>query len=84
MREVIGILALFPFITWILTHKKYEDIAAPYNLFTMLYVINVMIPAILYINVDTAQIISENYIRNAVAILHTAHILFCKQCAIIL
>lgn len=67
MREVIGILALLPFITWILTHKKYKDIAAPYNLFTLLYVINVMIPVILYTNVDTAQTISEKYIRNAVA-----------------
>lgn len=52
MREVIGVLALFPFITWTLTHKKYEDITAPYNLFTLRYVISVIIPAILYANVE--------------------------------
>ena len=67
MREIVGISALFPFITWVLTHKKHKDIAAPYNLFTFLYVINVMIPTILYINNDMVDEISKSYIRNAVA-----------------
>lgn len=67
MREIIGILALFPLITWLLTYKKHKDIAEPYNLFTFLYIINVMIPTILYIDNNAAQTISERYISNAVA-----------------
>lgn len=66
MRETIGLLALLPFITWIMTHKKYEDMAAPYNLFTLLYILKVMIPSILYINTKAAQTIREDFIRNAV------------------
>lgn len=67
MREVIGLLGLFPFITWLLTHKKNQDIAAPYNLFTFLYIINIMVPMLLYMNLDTVQTINEPYIRNAVS-----------------
>lgn len=66
MREVIGLLGIFPFITWLLTQKKYRDIAAPYNLFTFLYVVNIMLPMLLYMDVSTAQTINESYIRKAV------------------
>lgn len=66
MREIIGVFALLPFVTWILTYKKYEDIAAPYNLFSLLYFLNVMIPTVLYMNIDVAKNISEPYIRTAV------------------
>ena len=38
MREIVGLFAILPFITWLLTHKRYKDIAAPYNLFTFLYI----------------------------------------------
>lgn len=66
MREVIGLLGIFPFITWLLMHKKYRDIAAPYNLFTFLYVVNIMLPMLLYMDVSTAMTISNSYIRGSV------------------
>ena len=66
MREIVGIFAVLPLLTWLLTYKKHRDIAEPYNLFTFLYFINIMIPMILYINVETSEKISELYIRNAV------------------
>lgn len=66
MRVIVGVLSLLPLLTWLMTHKKYRDIAAPYNLFTFLYIINVMIPILSYVNVSAVNEISESYIRNAV------------------
>lgn len=66
MRVIVGLFSLLPLLTWLLTHKKYKDIAAPYNLFTFLYIINVMIPILSYVNVSAVNEISESYIRNAV------------------
>ena len=67
MREIVGLLSVLPLMTWLLTHKRYRDIAAPYNLFTFLYIINIMIPILSYINVNTLDVISESYIGKAVA-----------------
>lgn len=66
MRVIVGVLSLLPLLTWLMIHKKYRDIAAPYNLFTFLYIINVMIPILSYVNVGAVNEISESYIRNAV------------------
>lgn len=67
MREIVGLFAILPFITWLLTHKRYKDIAAPYNLFTFLYIINIMLPILTYINIDSASTIRESYIRKAIS-----------------
>ena len=48
MREIVGLFAILPYITWFLTHKWYKDIATPYNLFTFLYIINIMLPILTY------------------------------------
>ena len=66
MRAVVGLFSLLPFITWSLTHKKHRDIAAPYNLYTFLYVINTVIPILSYINIDDANLIKESYINKAI------------------
>jgi len=66
MREIVCILALLPFITWILTHKRSKDIAAPYNLYTLLYILNIMLPVILYMNSDASKNIRLDFIREAV------------------
>lgn len=66
MRVIVGVLSLLPLLTWLMTHRKYRDIAAPYNLITFLYIINVMIPILSYVNVSAVNEISESYIRNAV------------------
>ncbi|WP_300453056.1 O-antigen polymerase [Fusobacterium sp.] len=66
MREVIGFFSILPLITWLLFSKKNSDIANPYNLFTFLYIINIMIPIILYINIDSDQFITKVYIKEAV------------------
>lgn len=67
MREIVGLIAILPFITWLLTHKRYKDIAAPYNLFTFLYIINIMLPIFTYINIDSTSTIRESYIRKAIS-----------------
>ena len=66
MREIIGIFSLLPVITWIFSRKKSRDIASPYNLFTFLYFFNIVIPIILYINIDSKEFLSKIHIKNAV------------------
>lgn len=66
MREIIGIFSLLPVITWIFSWKKSRDIASPYNLFTFLYFFNIVIPIILYINIDSKEFLNKVYIKNAV------------------
>lgn len=66
MRELTGIIALLPLVTWLLTYKKHRDIATPYNVFTVLYFINILIPMLLYMDKNTAYSIKELYLRNSV------------------
>ena len=66
MREIVCILAFFPFITWIFRYKKHTDIVAPYNLYTFIYIFNIMIPTVLYANINSAETIRETFIREAV------------------
>ena len=58
MREIVCILAFFPFITWIFRYKKHTDIVAPYNLYTFIYIFNIMIPTVLYANINSAETIT--------------------------
>lgn len=74
MREIVGALSVLPLITWFFTRKRYNDIAAPYNLFTFLYIINIMVPIFTYINIDSASTIRESYIRKAIS----SNSIFCE------
>lgn len=74
MREIVGALSVLPLITWFFTRKRYNDIAAPYNLFTFLYIINIMVPIFTYINIDSASTIRESYIRKAIC----SNSIFCE------
>lgn len=67
MREIAGILSILPLINWVLSHKKHKDIAAPFNIFSLLYIVNVMIPTMIYMNEETVQFIDTMYIRDAVS-----------------
>lgn len=66
MREIAGIIVLLPLVTWFLTHKKHPDIADPYNIYTALYSLNVLIPTFLYADANVVYTIKEAYIRDSV------------------
>ena len=66
MRELISIIALLPLVTWLLSYKKSKSLLSPYNLFSFIYLLNIIIPTIMYADINIASELREPYIRSAV------------------
>lgn len=66
MRELISIIALLPLVTWLLSYKKSKSLLSPYNLFSFIYLLNIIVPTIMYADINIASELREPYIRSAV------------------
>ena len=66
MRVFFGCFSIIPVITWILLYRKQRELMDPVNIYTLIYMINTMLPIILFSLDSGNAAIGNRYLRCAV------------------
>ena len=66
MRVLVGCLSIIPVLSWLFININRKDITAPVNVYTLLYIINIMIPVIIYSTNSGSAALGNEYLKVAV------------------
>lgn len=67
MRRFAALIALLPIISWVLRKKNGCTFISPINLFTCIYLFSILIPILIYSNINFVNTINKYYVKNAVS-----------------